>query len=178
MEYTLINGIKCSGIASSLPSNIKYFSDSIINSRIIIKSKKPSIDTILSIVANSRVGNIEIIDTPVKVCRDGKVLSGKKIIVELIINTQIKYRAINFGPNICIEECNIIKTVSIVVPEIIDGQKINELIRRKRYGVTSYIEDILGERINERELGVTISILTNIDFISDNNFNIENYMEL
>lgn len=177
MEYALINGVKCSGIARNLPSDIKYFSDSIINSRILISNRKPPVDLILSIVANSRIGYTEIIDTPIKVSREGRILTGKKLIVEILINTQIKYKSNAVGLNICLEECNIIKTVSIVVPELIDGQSVNELIRRKRYGVTCYIEDILGEKLDDRELGVTLSTVTNIDFVSSKKNTVESFIE-
>ncbi|SHJ45647.1 hypothetical protein SAMN02745163_02022 [Clostridium cavendishii DSM 21758] len=163
MSRTVINSIEIIGIADEFPKSPKYFSEFSIPYDILIPCEKPNISSILSVIIKSEISSLNVIDTPIRISNDGTKLSGNKLMVELKIIEQIKYVSEELTNCVYILPNNIIKTLQIVVPSTIHGEKLIDLFRKNKIIVKTYFEDAYFEIIDDRNIYSNLSIMVNVE---------------
>ena len=150
------------GISTNLPTDIKFFKEELFSTSRFIKDNQPKIKKIISISIDSKIISTKIINTSKKVSNDGQKLSGKKLLVELNINYKIKYLSTNKEKCLYILKHNITKIIYIVIPSEVDNKTIEEIIRKKRMGIKTYIEDLYADIRDNEEIYIRNLILVNV----------------
>lgn len=165
MKEVVINGIKYTGITEKFPDDIKYFTDFVVYYDLVLDKCDPGIDTITATAIDINVTNINLIDTTRNLSYEGQYLSGKKILVDFKILFNIKYIAGEGIMDICMEKIELYKCVGIVVPMDVNGSNMEDIVRKGQLSVNPYIESIICQKQDLRELRVTSSIVIDIDFL-------------
>jgi hypothetical protein len=108
-----------------MPETVKYFQEVNIIENIEIPCNKPDIETISSLLVSPKVSSARLINTPIALSYEGQNLSGYKLIVDLKIDEKLKYvAALCHQPIHGVHYSDINKSVFVVVPEEIDGQRV------------------------------------------------------
>ena len=168
MGYFYSKGLKYTGISDKLPEDLKYFSDKVLSYIITIPKDYLEIDEVLSVIAESTAKEIHLVNTSNNVSFEGRVLAGRKIIVTTVTSIKLKYKAEKLNTINSLNKLKIIRTIPIIVPEKINGENIENLIRREKYSTCIYIEDILLCKISKTQLRLNISLISDLKFYNTN----------
>jgi hypothetical protein len=163
-EVNLVKGI---GIATSFPSDPKYFAQISIPETLIIPEPKPDMEQLLAVLVEPVVESLKIIDTPLALSDEGQYLSGCKLIVELKLKEKIKYVADE--PTQTVHAAHyekVLKSVFIIVPCEVEGISTRRLLDKNRVIVTPYIEDIYAKMIDKRTIFKNITIFINVKLLT------------
>lgn len=153
------------GISEDLPENVSYFQEICIMEDLIVPFQKPDIESVLSVMVNAEVIDYKLIKTPVSLSYEGQNLSGEKLIVELRINQKVKYVSDSSYQSIhAFHSTDTLKSLFIVVPCEVNGEKMFDIIRKRKFSVTPYIEDIYSIKFNCRKVTNYISLIVNVEF--------------
>lgn len=160
----MVDGI---GITSfnDLPANPLYFTQICVPETVKLPNEKPDIEDLVSVMVDAKVISVRLINTPVSTSREGQILTGRKLIVELKLKQKVTYVAEE--PSQSIHAAHFEKLVSsifVVVPPVIGTIPIETLFNRNRILITPYIEDIYGKKIDKRTIFKNITILLNVTF--------------
>lgn len=162
---TMDNSITGSGVSEYLPEKVDYFTEVSVTETLKIPCQKPDMDKLLSVIVSADVVSSRLVETSVAKSYEGQNLSGNKLIVEVRLREKIKYVADK--PYQSVHSAHYedtMKSVFIVVPTEINGQRICDLIRKKKYSVTPYIEDIYAIKQDCRTLYKCITMLVDVKF--------------
>lgn len=160
----VLNGIKYNGISLAFPENIKYFTDFMVNRQLIVDKCKPNINTITASSIQVTISKVSLINTQIKRSFEGQHLSGKKLIVDTQILINTKYIGGEDIIDMYIERILILKHISIVVPAEVNGNKIEDIVRKDKFSITPYVENVLCEKKGSNVIDITASILLNVEF--------------
>lgn len=157
-----------SGILNkNMPVKVKYFSELSISGNLLITKENPSIDNIISFVVYPRIKTTKLIESELGVSNDGQSLSGYKLIVEVEITEKLKYVSRNADRSIHgITFDRITKSCFIVVPGIINGHRVCDLVRKKQLVARPYIEDAYVAIRDSRSIFQNIIILIDVNFLN------------
>lgn len=165
MANIMRNGVNGMGVSNDLPEYVKYFQEVNIVETLVIPEQKPDMEKLSSVMINPKVVATKLISTPVALSYEGQNLSGYKLIVELSLQEKVKYVACL--PNQSIHAAhydNIMKSVFVVVPEMYKGQRVCDLIRKGKFSVTPYIEDVHAVMKDSRTIYKCITLLVDVKF--------------
>lgn len=159
------------GIAQSFPENSKYFAENYFSDVLEIPKQNKDINQILSVKASAKVLSTKLVETPIKISNEGQNLEGYKLLVELDLLQNITYLEYAINHNCCIDNPvryltlkDTLKSVFIVLPCQICGENTASLIRRNKFKVTPYIENISVQKISCRKISSTIDIFVDVTF--------------
>lgn len=165
MANTMFNGIKGIGISNDMPKKVDYFQEVSIVETLEIPCEKPEMEKLSSIIVAPKVMATKLITTPIALSYEGQNLSGYKLIVELSLQEKIKYVAAIPNQSIhAVHYDNIMKSVFVVVPEFYKGERVCDLIRKSKFSVTPYVEDIYAVTKDCRTIYKCISLLVDVKF--------------
>lgn len=159
----VIDGVDYIGVDERLPTDIKYFKEELISTVFKKNSENTDIHSIVSVSVDCSIKSLKIINTPMRVSNDGQRLSGKKLLVEISLNYRIKYISNSKKQYIYILKPVINKVFYIVVPKEIENQKIEDLLRRRKIGVNSYVEDLYVHKIDKNNIYIRTLLLLNFN---------------
>lgn len=165
MANIMHNGVNGIGVSQDMPDTVKYFQEVNIVETLIIPEEKPDMEKLSSIIISPKVVATKLITTPVALSYEGQNLSGYKLIVELSLQEKIKYVAAM--PNQAIHAAhydNLMKSVFVVVPEFYKGERVCDLIRKNKFSVTPYVEDIYAVMKDSRTIYKCITLLVDVKF--------------
>lgn len=165
MANIMHNGVNGIGVSQDMPDTVKYFQEVNIVETLLIPEEKPDMEKLSSIIISPKVVATKLITTPVALSYEGQNLSGYKLIVELSLQEKIKYVAAM--PNQAIHAAhydNLMKSVFVVVPEFYKGQRVCDLIRKNKFSVTPYVEDIYAVMKDSRTIYKCITLLVDVKF--------------
>lgn len=162
----LVEGI---GIATSFPTDPKYFTQISIPETLVIPEPKPDMEQLLSVMVDPVIESVKLIDTPVALSNEGQYLSGCKLVIELRLREKIKYVADEPTQTVHAAHYeNVLKSIFIIVPCEVEGVPIRRLLERNRLIVTPYIEDIYAEMTDKRTIFKNITIFIDAKFLTCN----------
>lgn len=157
-----IDGI---GVSPNIPEYVKYFKETCLVEELVIPFKRPDIESLISVMVDAKVIDYKLIDTPAGMSYEGQNLSGKKLIVEIGLTQNVKYVSDSETQSIHgFINTDTMKNVFIVIPNEINGEKIEDVIRKKKFSVVPYIEDVYAIRKDCRSVTSYITFLVNVEF--------------
>lgn len=165
MVRNMVEGI---GISDKLPKNPKYFTEVTFPVADVIPDDKPGIEELLSIMADVQVISVKAVKTSYDaISHEGQYLSGCKLIIELKLRQQIKYTGCESAPSVhAVSFESILRSISVVVPCVIDGVPIENLLKAEKVIVTPYIEDIYARALDKRYIFKNVVILADVTILS------------
>lgn len=150
---------------SDMPEYVKYFTEITFTELLEIPYEKPDVEKLLSVMVSADVISEKLIDTPVAKSYEGQVLSGRKLIVEVKLREKVKYVANKQCQSVhSAHYDDVIKSVFVIVPEEIDGVKVSDLIRRRKYSITPYLEDVYAVMRDCRTIYKCVTLLVDVKF--------------
>lgn len=165
MANIMHNGVNGIGVSNDMPEYVHYFQEVNIVETLVIPEEKPDMEKLSSVIVSPKVVATKLISTPIALSYEGQNLSGHKLIVELNLQEKIKYVA--DMPNQSIHAAhydNIMKSVFVVVPEIYNGHRVCDLIRKNKFSVTPYVEDVYAVMKDCRTIYKCITLLVDVKF--------------
>lgn len=143
------------GISKKVPKDIKTFREVIIQKDICIEDKHPSIDYIVSFMAEVVIEDYRIITTPRAVSIGGDILTGFQINVDGYVKEILEYAPENSNRYVTIIEFIMPFTTSVVMPENF----------RKDVDIEfkSYIMDMNVKKIEEKRIFKCINFILNAE---------------
>lgn len=165
MANVIHNGVTGVGISDQMPTTVQYFQEVNIIDTLVIPKEKPNMEKLTSIIISPRVTATNLISTPVALSYEGQNLSGYKLIVELSLEEKVRYVADVPNQSIHAAHFNeIMKSVFVVVPEMYNGERVCDLIRKNRFSVTPYVEDIYAVMKDCRNIYKCVTLLVDVKF--------------
>ena len=155
------NGIEVLGVSQDIVIKTDYFKE--FDFKVNIKISEEKIERILATNVSITVSSIDIIKTPVKISNEGVYFSGHKLKIELMIDIKTKYIINTFENDIGLNSNRIVKLIYIVIPIEKNGEKLIDILRKKRIDVNTYIEDIYCEFRNFNIIYTNISAIVEAD---------------
>lgn len=165
MENTDINRVTGIGISQDLPDTVTYFQEISLLEELVVPQQKPSIESIVSVVTGVNVERYKLIETPIAVSYEGQNLSGQKLIIELSFYQKVKYVADSNCQSIhAFSDNSLIKSVFVIVPCEINGERVCDLIRKKKFSITPYIEDLYSIKRDSKVILNYVTLIVDIKF--------------
>lgn len=149
------------GIDNNLPTNIKYFKEEIFG--ITVQKSKSNVDIhkIISVSIDCKINSIKLVNTQVRTSNEGQKLTGKKLLVELNFIYRIKYISTSKEKYLYILKENATKVIYVVLPQYIDDTRIEDIIRKKKVKIDTYIEDLYAECRSYEQVYLRTLVLVN-----------------
>lgn len=165
MANVMNNGVNGIGVSTDMPETVKYFQEVNIVENLVIPEQKPDMAKLSSVMVSPKVVATKLITTPMALSYEGQNLSGYKLIVELSLQEKIKYVAASCDQAIhAAHYDSVMKSVFVVVPETYNGQRVCDLIRKGKFSVTPYVEDIYAIMKDSRNIYKCITLLVDVKF--------------
>lgn len=152
------------GIDKDLPKDIKYFKEELFSNVISSSNLNKPILSIISASVDCNINSIKLINTQVRTSNEGQKLTGKKLLVEINISYKIKYLSDSKEKYLYILKERCTKVVYIVLPKSIGDYKIEDLVRRKKIKVRSYVENLYVEKRKDNSLYIRNLLLLNATY--------------
>ena len=141
---------------------IKYFKEDIISSVITIPYENQDILNIIDIVTDAKIESYKFLEFKRAISNEGNIITGYKMVVEVLIREKISYNSQNNKNSMCIFFNEELKGFSVALPAEYNGKEINSLIRSKRFLITPYIEKSINRKINNRKIHNSMLVLVDI----------------
>ena len=139
-------------IQSILPETSKYFKEELLDDILEVPKQKPDMERILDIMAWAEVEDYKLIETEVGYSHEGQRLTGKKLITEIRIKEKLTYVANVPEQSGHAAHYERLKSIFVILPEMIGDRYTCDLIRANRIQITPYVEDLCYRQLNEREI--------------------------
>jgi hypothetical protein len=129
-----------------------YFKEEIVDDILIIPCQKPNIERILDLVAWASIETYKLIDTEIGNSQEGQRLTGKKLVVEVILKEKVTYVADEPTQSGHAAHYEKLKSIFVILPEKVGENYTCDLVRANRISVTPYVEDLCYRQISGREI--------------------------
>lgn len=166
-----MKNIQYLGTAKIFPKDSKYFAETYFSDVLEIPAQSKDMNQILSSRASAQVMNTKLIQTPIKISNEGQNLQGYKLLIELDFIQNITYLEYPLNCNCGIDNPvryvtlkDTLKSIFIVLPCQIGGEDVESLIRKNKFKVTPYIENVSIQKISCREISSNIDIFVDVTF--------------
>ena len=161
----LLEPVEGIGIADSFPAlqpidNI--FSQVSIPEIVEIPEQKPDMEQLVSILETVDILSTKIVDTGIGTSEEGQILTGKKLIVEVLLKQKITYVADEPTQSVHAAHFEKPASVFVVVPEDIGGVPIEELFMQDKIVIKPYVEDICGIMLDNRRVFKCTALFLNV----------------
>lgn len=154
---------------SLLPKYPIWFSNISICKMFILPEKKPAIGELLSITAEAVIMSSRILKTPEAVSYEGQMLEGHNLIIEILLNYQIRYISNTSKQNIHIAYFkNPVNNANVVLPEYHvqpypeKYHNISRLYKEGKIIIKPYIENIYGALSDEKTIYTSIALFIDV----------------
>lgn len=145
-----------------LPEKTTYFKEEIICEILSIPAVKPDMERLLDVMVWPEVTNINLVETPKGRSYEGQYLSGNKLVVEINLKEKVTYVANEPTQSAHAAHYETLKSLFIVLPEEINGEKICELFRADRILVTPYVEDVCARMLDTRTIHKCVMLFVDV----------------
>lgn len=153
------------GVADRLPAAVTYFKETCLMEDLTIPCQKPNIEDLLDINVSCDIADYKLIETTHAVSYEGQYLSGYKLIVSVRFRIQVKYVAQSCAQTIHAAHFDdVMKNVFIIVPETYNGARVCDLIRKNKFAINCYVEDIYATMKDVRTVATGITFLVDTKF--------------
>lgn len=155
------------GIATSFPtlSATPTFSQVSVSEIVKIPEQKPDMEQLVSIVESIDILSTKLINTGIGTSAEGQILTGKKLIVEVLVKQKVTYVADE--PTQSVHAAHFEKPYSIfvVLPETMGTvpAPVEELFLQDKLTVKPYIEDICGIMVDKRTAFKCTALFLNVE---------------
>ncbi|MEF9934297.1 MAG: hypothetical protein RR539_05475 [Clostridium sp.] len=149
----------------SLPQNVKYFKEEIINEILTIPDQKPDMERVLKALVSVNVESIKLIETEKGISNEGQNLTGYKLIVKLRIKEKLTYVADRCTQPVHAAHYENVKSLFVILPETIDGERTCDLIKRNKLNVVPYVECVEARMLDERHVHKCVMLFVNVEKI-------------
>jgi hypothetical protein len=119
---------------------------------------------IVSVAVDTQIVSLKIAETPVGTSSEGEILTGRKLIVELLLRQKIKYVADEPTQTVHAVHNDFLVSEFVVIPPTVAGTTVEELLAQNRITVVPYIEDIYASMVDKRTICKNITILLDVIF--------------
>lgn len=153
MASIVKNLIEYVGIVDSdqLPDQMTSFKQLTVQENLTIPSAKPDIEQIVRVMAEAVITSTKIIKTPTGTSIEGQILTGRKIIIEGMLNQKIEYVADEPTQSVHAAHFKVPFSTFIVLPEDFEDGTVVTII--------PYIEDIYAKQVNKRDIFKNVTLL-------------------
>lgn len=145
-----------------LPSNVNFFKEETICSKLNISENNPDIEDICDVLIFPKIINTKLIKTSIGISNEGQNLTGNKLFVELSINLNVRYISNQVIKNICFENYEIKKNAYISLPEIINEKHIMDIFKLSRVNVTPFVEHYYTRLLDSRSFSISMLLLLDV----------------
>lgn len=167
MERNDINRVTGIGISENLPETVTYFQEISLLEELEVPCQKPDVESLVSVMTSVNVERYKLVETPIAISYEGQNLSGQKLIIELSFSQKVKYVADSNCQSIhAFHNDNLVKSVFVVVPMEIDGMRVCDLVRKKIFSITPYIEDVYSIKKDKKTILNYITLLVDVKFFN------------
>lgn len=157
-----VEGIGISKLPKTL-GNPALFTEVAIPEIVKIPDIKPDMEQLLSVMVDTKVISVRVVDTPKGKSYEGQKLTGKKLSIELLLKQKVKYIADEPTQSVHAAHFeNTVNSISIIVPEEINCKSIETLLMQGKLVITPYVEDIYGEQLDKRTIFKNITVLIHV----------------
>lgn len=162
MKQERVNG---KGISPIFPELVTYFKEASVMEDVMIPPQKPDLEDLVDLSVVAEIVDFKLIDTDKAVSYEGQHLSGQKLLVSILFKLQMKYVAGSCEQTVHVSHSNeIMQNAFIIVPEALNGERICDVIRKNKYALSCYVEDVYGMKLDERTIRAFITYLVDIRF--------------
>ncbi|MCY6483172.1 hypothetical protein OW763_02230 [Clostridium aestuarii] len=144
---------------------IEFFSEFITCETIRLTNNLPDIEQILSIIVDPQIIHFKIINTMEGQSCEGQKLTGKKVVMELLIKQKILYVSNLPEQSLHIVENDFYQSAYLVIPCKIEGMDVEILHEHKRLDPSITIENISTRKLNNRCIFKSITLLVQLKYI-------------
>lgn len=145
-----------------LPKNVLYFKEELVTEILTIPPQKPDMERILDIMVWPEIVNIKLIDTQVGKSNEGQYLSGAKLVIEVNLKEKVTYVACEPTQSVHAAHYETMKSIFVVVPTIVGGRDICDLVRADRVQVVPYIEATKFRMLDTRNIHKCVLLLLDV----------------
>ncbi|MGL4800954.1 MULTISPECIES: hypothetical protein [Peptostreptococcaceae] len=152
------------GISESLPVDIKYFKEDLVDDIFYKKENSKPIGEIISASIDLNINSIKLLNTSTRTSNEGRKFTGKKLLIEVCLNYSIKYTSNTIEKYLYILKNEVTKIMYISVPKEINNYDIEDFVRRKKIQIQSFVEDLYVEKRSSDSIYVRSLLLINANF--------------
>ena len=155
------------GISNNIPNPGPFFKEICIPETVKIPEAKPDMEQLISVMVDTKVVSVRVINTPTGTSKEGQHLHGRKLSIELELQQKVKYVADEPTQSVHAAHFNkLVNSIFVVVPETFNGEPVEKLIAQGKYRITTYVEDIFGEQLDKRTIFKNITLLVVVKFLT------------
>ena len=148
--------------SNNLPETTKYFKEELISEVLTIPVPKPNIERILKVLISPEIVDVKLIETEIGQSNEGQNLTGNKLVIELNIKEKITYVANDKSQSVHAAHYENMKSIFVVLPNEVKGQKVCDLLRANRLTITPYIEAVKTRVLDSRTIYKCILLFVDI----------------
>lgn len=134
------------------------FTQFICEDYIVIPDKKPDVEDVISIIVDPEIVSLSIVNTPEGCSAEGQKLSGKKLSIEIKIREKILYVSKRETQSVHVVEKQHYKSAYIIVPKLINGSEVEQLLNQKYINVEVKVESTSAIKVDERNIYKSIML--------------------
>lgn len=149
-------------IQNGLPATATYFKEEAISEILSIPCPKPDIEKVLDLMVWPEVEDMEIVDTPQGVSNEGQRLSGVKLVVKIRLREKLTYVADDPAQSVHAVHFEMLKSMFVILPQEVDGNRTCDLVRTKRVTATPYVEAVYPRELDERSVHKCVLLFLDI----------------
>lgn len=149
-------------IQGSLPDTAKYFKEEIVCEILSIPRQKPDMERLLNVMVWPEVVNVNLVETPKGRSFEGQYLSGVKLVVEINLKEKITYVANEPTQSAHAAHYETLKSMFVVLPEVVDGKEICDLLRTGRLAITPYVEEVCARMLDTRTIHKCVMLFLDV----------------
>ncbi|WP_024615452.1 hypothetical protein [Clostridium sp. Ade.TY] len=146
----------------SLPEEVKYFKEEIINEVLTLPDKKPNMERMLKPLVSISVEDKKLIKTEKGLSNEGQNLTGWKLVVKLRIKEKITYVADRCTQSVHAAHYETIQNLFIILPEKIDGELVCDLFKKSKLSITPYVECVEARMLDNRSIHKCVMLLVDV----------------
>lgn len=120
--------------------------------KVKVPDAKPDVEEIVSVIVEPEIVSLRVINSPKGTSYEGQHLSGKKLSIEIKLKQKIMYISKSAIQSVHVVENECYKSTYIVIPHLIYGSKIEDLIKLKYLVPKITVEEKFAEKIDDRTI--------------------------
>ncbi|MCY6369535.1 hypothetical protein [Clostridium ganghwense] len=120
--------------------------------KVKVPDAKPDVEEIVSVIVEPEIVSLRVINSPKGTSYEGQHLSGKKLSIEIKLKQKIMYISKSAVQSVHVVENECYKSTYIVIPYLIYGSKVEDLIKLKYLVPKIIVEGNFAEKIDDRTI--------------------------
>lgn len=144
--------------------DLKYFKEDDFFRTLTLPKDKPNIKKLYDILVIPEVSDIKLLKTNVEVSNEGKKLLGYKLVAQVILNLNLTYIVDTPKENICTTNFKVLKSMTIVLPNMVNSKRTNDVFKMKGINLLPYIEHCDIRQVDNRSFNISVLLLLDAKF--------------